>query len=99
MGVTIDVSDGQIDVGDDKNVTVVAKDSSGNPVQLSTIDLTFSPTNGTETTYSKSDFSEQDNKYTLEHPFRTAGMVTIDCTVTDMGQTQERTQGREYVNA
>lgn len=98
MPVQINVSDGGIDVGDDKRVIVSAVDHNGDPVTLAGIDLSIGP-EGSETTYDINDFSESDNEYTLTHPFRSAGFVQIDCTVTDMGQTQERVTDSAHVEA
>lgn len=99
MGVLIDVADGQIDVGDDKDITVVAEDPSGTAVQLSAIDLILTPADGSASTYDINDFAVSSNEYTLTHEFRTEGQVEIDCTVTDMSSKQERVTGSEYVHA
>ena len=89
MGVTIDVSDGQIDRKDTKDITVSAEGADGDLVTLQSIDFTLTVGNQ-ETTYSLADFDADAKEYRLEHTFTASGFAEIDCTVTDMGGSQER---------
>lgn len=99
MGLTLDIADGKIDEGDDKDITLVGEDPSGNAVTLSSIDLEIMPDNGSDTTYNINDFSVSGNEYSLEHRFDNPGFVNIKATVQDMGGTQEVTKDDVIVNA
>jgi len=98
MGFTVDIEDGNPDVGDDKRLVIGPEDLQGDPTSASGIDATLTPENGTPIQLDMSDFTQEEDKMVTIVGLDTAGGWDVDITVTGAGQgADERVQGSFYV--
>ena len=98
MPFTVDIEDGNPDVGDDKRLVIGPEDIQGDPTSASAIDATLTPENGTAVQLDMSDFTADGDSLVAIVGLDTSGDWDVDITVTGAGQgTDERVQGTFYV--
>lgn len=90
MALTLDISSGQVDVGDTKKLEVTPKDDAGTAIDVADLVVVFTSPAGTATTYAIGASGEETeigspvaSVYTILHTFSTAGVWRVKVTATD----------------
>lgn len=105
MAITTDFNSGRIHLGDTKRLRLTPKDGDDASITLSTISAVFTNPSGTDTTKTKTDFTESGSGtsadpyvYTLNYTFNAVGWWAINITVASGGATEVESD-RVYVHA
>lgn len=83
MAIAIDISSGQVDVGETKLLKVTPKDEDGAAVVLTALGAVFRAPDDTDTTKAIGDFALNDGVYSIAFKFTSAGRWKIIITATD----------------
>jgi len=93
MAIALDISSGQIDVGDTKILNVTPVDADGAVVVLTALSVVFTPATGVATTKTLGDFTLVAGVYSVSFTFASAGRWNITITATDGAGQVEVEQG------
>jgi uncharacterized protein YfaS (alpha-2-macroglobulin family) len=100
MPVTTEFADGHIDAGENKRLVVTPKDNSGAAIDPQSLDVTLTAPDGTETTFSKSDFTPNGDDFVLRPLFDQGGTWALEVEVTGtLGNTEITNKERIFVQS